>query len=48
MNEDNYLDDPCEEPIGSCENCGSDLYEDDHDGLGFCDECDRWIYKAGE
>lgn len=33
------------EPIGSCEECGSDLFafedEDEDDGEGVCDEC-RW------
>ncbi len=28
------------EPIGSCENCGLDLYADDDDDL--CAECD-WL-----
>jgi len=33
------------EPIGSCENCESDIYESEDDGSGLCDQC-QW-YAAG-
>ena len=32
-------DDACEEPIGSCDECGCNLYEDDGIGVSVCYEC---------
>lgn len=44
-----YVDDgdPADgdEPIGSCDDCGRDIYEDDWEFL--CDQC-HWIRKHGE
>lgn len=33
-----------DEPIGSCENCGVDLYEDDHPE--YCNQC-LWSIERG-
>lgn len=40
---DDFDDD--NEPIGSCENCDSNIYESEDDGSGLCDQC-QW-YAAG-
>ena len=32
-------DDELGEPTGSCDECGVNLYEDDDDGSGLCDQC---------
>lgn len=46
MDDDN--DDPWEdeywEPIGSCEECGVDIYADDDDWL--CGQCAWWVQEA--
>jgi len=33
------------EPVGSCDNCDSNIYESEDDGSGLCDQC-QW-YAAG-
>jgi hypothetical protein len=37
-------DDDYSEPVGSCENCGTNLYEDDDEDL--CDQC-LWRSQFG-
>lgn len=32
------------EPVGSCENCGCNLYADDLGDL--CDQCEWWVEEA--
>jgi hypothetical protein len=34
-----------EEPRGSCENCGCDLYDDDAYG-DLCGQCEWWLRMA--
>ena len=29
------------EPVGSCEDCGANIYADEYDGSGLCDQC-QW------
>lgn len=43
---DEYDYDPCNEPIGSCEDCGTNIYEDEDDGSGLCDQCQWYIAVA--
>lgn len=31
-----------DEPIGSCDNCGVNVYEDEDDGSGLCGQC-QWF-----
>ncbi len=41
-----HEDDEYDEPIGSCDDCGTNLYEDDcyyHHGLQLCGQC-YWGY----
>lgn len=38
-------DDPEDEPVGSCEECGTNIYADDDEEL--CDQC-LWRLKGGE
>jgi hypothetical protein len=33
--------DAYEEPVDSCDRCGVNIYEDEDDGSGLCDQC-RW------
>lgn len=51
--DDCYYDPPddeyCDEPIGSCDSCGTNLYEDDCwvlDGEELCDQC-YWFATLG-
>lgn len=38
------IDDPYDEPVGSCEQCGTNLYaEDDPE---YCDQC-LWLMQGG-
>ncbi len=30
------------EPIGSCDNCGTNIYRYDDDGTELCDQCQWW------
>lgn len=30
------------EPVGSCVNCGVNIYADEDDGSGLCDQC-QWL-----
>ena len=51
--DDDYFDDDFfegddGEPVGSCENCGSNLYADDDDQDELCDQCYWWATKATE
>lgn len=47
LDADDYPDDDYEnnEPVGSCENCDSNIYPDEDDGSGLCDQC-QW-HAAG-
>lgn len=36
-----------DEPVGSCESCGCNIYADDDDGSGLCDECQWWALENG-
>jgi hypothetical protein len=38
-------DEDYSEPIGSCDNCGVNIYEDDREWGGLCDSC-AW-FAAG-
>lgn len=43
------FDDDCGEPIGSCDECESDLYDDDvyfYRDLRLCGQC-LWLAKGG-
>ena len=33
-------------PIGSCDNCGVNVYPDEDDGSGLCGQC-QWFAKIG-
>lgn len=35
---------PCDEPVGSCEECGTNLYEEDD--VEYCDQC-LWRMQGG-
>lgn len=37
-----YECDEWDEPIGSCDNCGVNVYEDEDDGSGLCNQC-QWF-----
>lgn len=41
----NGHDDPADEPVGSCEECGTNLYAEDD--MDYCDQC-LWRLKGGE
>jgi len=48
MTDDEIRDDHCES-VGSCVNCGCDIYEDEVYGNGgLCDQCEWWLMQAGE
>lgn len=48
------LDDACEdpeddelgEPVGSCDQCGVNIYEGEDDGSGLCDQCQFWVSQG--
>lgn len=42
--EDGWESDGADEPVGSCENCGCNLYEDDCGIL--CSQCNWWEDRA--
>ena len=35
-------EDDSDEPISSCDNCGVNVYEDEDDGSGLCNQC-QWF-----
>lgn len=43
--EDDFGYHDCDEPVGSCDWCGSNIYDDDCDGL--CDQC-AWHAGQGD
>lgn len=46
---DGSYDDDYGEPIGSCDECGTNLYEDDcyiHQGDELCGQCYWWATEA--
>lgn len=41
---DDEYDSDTAEPVGSCDECGGDLYpDDDYDGV--CGQCSWWLYE---
>lgn len=40
-----YDDDPADEPVGSCDECGTNLYPEDDEEL--CDQC-LWRMEGGQ
>lgn len=45
--DDGDFDEEYYEPVGSCDNCECDIYEDDVDEDGaLCDQC-RWSMSGG-
>lgn len=40
-----YEDDPADEPVGSCDECGTNLYPEDDEEL--CDQC-LWRLEGGQ
>lgn len=42
---DEYDDDFDDEAVGSCEECGTDLYASEDVGTGLCDQC-QWALDA--
>ena len=45
--DDEYADEPNDEPTGSCDNCDTNLYEDDDYG-GLCGQCYWFIHMANK
>lgn len=43
--DDPWFDEDDGEPLGSCENCGSDLYADDDLDNELCDQCSWWAQQ---
>ena len=41
-----YDDYEYDDPIGSCHECGMDIYEDEDDGSGLCGQC-QWYFEQG-
>lgn len=41
---DSLADEPSDEPVGSCDECGTNLYEEDDEFL--CDQC-LWRMTGG-
>jgi hypothetical protein len=37
--DEDYCDEPDSEPCGSCDECGADIFPDEDDGSGLCDQC---------
>jgi len=44
---DEHDDDDSNEPVSSCEKCGSNVYESEDDGSGLCDACAWSLRIAG-
>lgn len=44
---DDDLSGEFDEPVDFCDNCGSDIYEDEDDGSGLCDQCQWWLAQSG-
>jgi hypothetical protein len=43
--EDEYtFDDDMGEPVGSCDLCDCNIYEEEDDGSGLCDQCQFYVY----
>lgn len=34
------------EPVGSCDDCGVNIYAEENDGSGLCDQCQWYIAQA--
>lgn len=34
------------QPVGSCDECGCDIYPDEYHGDGLCDQCAWWAEQC--